>query len=165
MNLGAILLLIAVAVIVCLILIRPFLESQARSTAQAGLVDDHRQSSLLAEKERLLAAIQELEFDHQSGKIDDATFPSLHHELMQKAARVMAVLDREFPQAGQTGSSGDEAGTAAAGYDDLEEMIAKRRLTLNQKSTGFCPKCGKAAMEADRFCSRCGHTLNLDEKK
>lgn len=165
MNLGAILLLLAVAVIVCLILFRPFLEPSARAASQAGLESDHRQSSLLAEKERLLAAIQELEFDHQSGKIDDATFPTLHHELMQKAARVLAVLDRDFPQSNQPGLGSDATGASAGDYDDLEEMIAKRRLTLNQKSTGFCPNCGKAAMEADRFCSRCGHTLNLEENK
>lgn len=165
MSLGAIFLLIAMVVIISLLLFRPFLEPKVQAVAEADLTGNHRQSALLAEKERLLAAIQEMEFDHQAGKIDDETFPAQHLLLMQKAARVMATLDLEFPQGKHAGQGDQVNGAPAGSYDDLEELIAKRRLTLNQKSTGFCPNCGKAAMEADRFCSRCGHTLNLEEKK
>ena len=102
MTLGAIFLLIAVVVIVSLIIFRPFLDPSGGKVEAVDLSANHRQSSLLAEKERLLAAIQELEFDHQTGKVDDETFPGQHLELMQKAARVMAVLDQEFPHPDQS---------------------------------------------------------------
>jgi hypothetical protein len=43
--------------------------------------------------------------------------------------------------------------------DSLEELIATRRRDRQEKSAGFCPKCGKPALKSDKFCSRCGTTL------
>jgi rubrerythrin len=44
--------------------------------------------------------------------------------------------------------------------DDMESMIAARRKGRKEKSSGFCPKCGKPVMASDRFCPSCGKSLS-----
>lgn len=160
MNLGAILLLAAVLVVVVILISRPFLDSHF-SVVQTSLTagQDHTHSSLLAEKERLLSAIQELEFDHETGKISDDLFPGQRTALMKEAARVMARLEMEFPGQNRAADGSGQSAASSKPYDELEEMIAKRKLTIHQKSTGFCPHCGKAILENDRFCPKCGSSL------
>ena len=160
MNLGAIFLLIAALVLVAVIVFRPFLntakESKSDPQINERLQYQHIQSSLMAEKERLLSAVQELEFDHETGKIPDDLFREQRQVLMQEAARVLANLDQTLSES----NTKQIPSTQATGsYDELEELIAKRRLELNQKSTGFCPKCGKALLESDKFCPKCGTNL------
>ena len=43
--------------------------------------------------------------------------------------------------------------------DDLEQRIAIRRRTMNEKAGGFCPKCGRPVHASDHFCPRCGAVL------
>jgi rubrerythrin len=50
--------------------------------------------------------------------------------------------------------------TASYSDEDLEEMIAKRREERQQKSAGFCPKCGKPILQTDLFCPSCGRVVN-----
>jgi hypothetical protein len=44
--------------------------------------------------------------------------------------------------------------------EDLEDLIAKRRSTRQQKAAGFCPKCGKPILQSDQFCPSCGQAVN-----
>jgi hypothetical protein len=47
---------------------------------------------------------------------------------------------------------------------ESSESLSQVQLSLNQSSDlnvsfKFCPACGNSVGEADRFCSKCGHTL------
>jgi predicted amidophosphoribosyltransferase len=44
--------------------------------------------------------------------------------------------------------------------DDIESMIVARRKGRKEKSSGFCPKCGKPVTATDRFCPSCGKSLS-----
>lgn len=48
---------------------------------------------------------------------------------------------------------------AAAGETDLDLLIATRRQARTEKTSGFCPHCGKPVQISDRFCPKCGKTL------
>jgi len=43
--------------------------------------------------------------------------------------------------------------------EDLEDLLAKRRIARKDKTAGFCPKCGKPVLQSDVFCPFCGSTL------
>lgn len=157
MTIGAVLLILAVAIGVAVLVASPFLQPQRK----AQFSTDQSQSAMLAEKERLIHSIQELEFDHQSGKIPDNLFESQRKLLMVETGAVLEKL-RNLA-ATQSAARTSEAGSAGSEYDQLEELISKRKVLLQQKSKGFCQKCGKAVLETDRYCPKCGTVLVHEE--
>jgi hypothetical protein len=50
---------------------------------------------LIDERDRTLAALKELEFDHRTGKIDDTDYRALVGPLRRAAAEVLQALDAE----------------------------------------------------------------------
>ena len=57
-----------------------------------------RRLELVDERDRALAALKELEFDHRSGKIDDADYRTLVGPLRRAAAEALQALDADKPQ-------------------------------------------------------------------
>jgi hypothetical protein len=55
--------------------------------------------ALEEERDRALAALKELEFDHRTGKISDEDYRSLVGELRREAAEALKALDRGIPRA------------------------------------------------------------------
>lgn len=167
MDLSAIFLLLGVLILVGMYVARPFLVRERRQVSE-----EHELSVLMAERDRILNALQELDFDHTLGKIPDEDYPSQRAALLQKGAEILRQLDEMQPSLAP-GSTEErieaaiaarraDAGTAqspAMSDDDLEEMIAKRRSARKDKAGGFCPKCGKPVLVSDSFCPNCGRPL------
>lgn len=165
MQLVSIFLALGIAVFVALYLYAPFLERRARRVT----AEEHELSALLAERERALSALQELDFDHKLGKVPEEDYPVQRASLLQKGAEVLKRLDELTPQ--KTADNNDvrieralaarRRKTAAQNMtdDDIESLIAKRRKGRTAKAAGFCPKCGKAVMTSDKFCPSCGNAL------
>jgi rubrerythrin len=146
---------------------------ERRRTTVAS-AEEHELSSLMAERDRLIMALQELDFDHNLGKIPEEDYPSMRSSLMQSASDVLRRLDTFQPQtAAADAESRVEAVIAARradaaekpenreiSDDDLEELLATRRAARKEKSAGFCPSCGKPILRTDRFCPHCGKSIN-----
>jgi len=82
--------LIAVAAVVIVSL--PFL----RDTGEPELIDDpgsERILLLIEERDHALAALKELEFDHRTGKVDDADYRASVGQLRRAAAEALQALD------------------------------------------------------------------------
>jgi hypothetical protein len=82
------------AVAAVLFVARPFL--LARGPEQPGADSDPVEAqrlSLLEERDRALAALKELEFDHRTGKITDADYAEIVGVLRRDAADALAALD------------------------------------------------------------------------
>jgi len=82
--------LIAVAAVVIVAL--PFL----RNTGEPELIDDpgsERILLLIEDRDHALAALKELEFDHRTGKIDDADYRASVGPLRRTAAEALQALD------------------------------------------------------------------------
>lgn len=190
MEVGAIFLILALAVVVGLFVSRPFLSSRpVRPVVESvdSTQEGHHRSTLLAERDRLLNALQELDFDHGLGKIPAEDYQPQRSSLLQRAANVL----RELDAMGETGSQTNaeewveqavaarradgllkanatevgavavaEVPVEAARDDDLEMLIASRRKQRQEKSGGFCPKCGRPVQKSDKFCSNCGAVAN-----
>jgi hypothetical protein len=166
MQLVSIFLALAIAVFVGLYLYAPFLERRARRVT----AEEHELSALLAERERTLSALQELDFDYKLGKVPDEDYPIQRTNLLQKGAEVLKRIDELTPQkAGRDKDVDIERAVAsrrrkttagATTDDDIESMVLQRRKGRLTKAAGFCPKCGKAVMASDKFCPACGKILS-----
>ena len=171
MDLGAIFLLLVVLVMVIMFVAWPFIKNW-RVQAEGG----HEISFLLAERDRVLNAIQELDFDNSLGKIPLEEYPVQRAVLLHRGAEVLRQLDtltpglspavrEESPERRVEEAVSDRFSDAAAQPvkllldDDLEELIAKRRTVRKEKTAGFCPKCGKPILQSDQFCPSCGQAV------
>ena len=152
MDIVALLLTLAVLILVGAYLYAPFLRGYGKR-----VTDEERElSALLAERERVLDSLQELDFDFKLGKIPEGEYPGQRASLLQKGADILRKIDElnaEYPrEAAKT--SGNELTDA-----QIEAMISKRRAERKGTFEGFCPKCGKPVMANDRFCPSCGKSL------
>ena len=89
LSVGAV---IAVAAVVLVSL--PFLRASGDDAGSSTELQDRR-LMLIDERDRTLAALKELEFDHRTGKIDDTDYRTLVGPLRRAAAEVLQALDAE----------------------------------------------------------------------
>jgi rubrerythrin len=173
MELGAIFLVLAVLILVGIYLYAPFLGGRRLKSDQ----ESHEASTLLAERDRVITSLQELDFDFNLGKVPAEDYPEQRSALLQKGAEILKRLDElsintRTSNNGRGGSEADRIEKAVAARradasaraaevtdDDIESMIASRRKAHKNKSAGFCPKCGKPVLVSDRFCPSCGKSL------
>lgn len=152
MDIVALLLTLAVLILVGAYLYAPFLRGYGKRVTE----EERELSALLAERERVLDSLQELDFDFKLGKIPEGEYPGQRASLLQKGADILRKIDElnaEHPrEAAKT--SGNELTDA-----QIEAMISKRRAERKGTFEGFCPKCGKPVMANDRFCPSCGKAL------
>jgi hypothetical protein len=88
--LGGMLALVAVVFVA-----RPFLREPAPVSDrldEPGELERHR-LELAEERDRALAALKELEFDHRTGKVNDEDYRSLVGPLRRRAAEALRALD------------------------------------------------------------------------
>ncbi len=168
MQLTAIFFSLAILILVAIYLYAPFMERRARRVTE----EEHELSTLMAERDRVINSLQELDFDFKLGKIPEEDYPAQRAGLLQKGADLLRKIDSIAPQlvSAQAADVRIEKAIAARradasviraepSDDDLESMIQARRKGRKEKSSGFCPKCGKPVMVSDRFCPSCGKSL------
>lgn len=182
MDIGTVFLVLALAVLVGLFISQPFFRSFNNRTPllDTARVDsvEHRRSALLAERDRLFSALQDLDFDFALGKIPEEDYPVQRAELLRHAAGVLRELDaleghpaevavEERIEREVAARRADAASRRVAAAekaipqeDELEELIARRRAQRKDKAAGFCPKCGQVVQRSDAFCSNCGTRLH-----
>lgn len=180
MDIGSIFLVLGLFILVALYIGKPLLEKKSIAVSQ----EEQDLSALLAEKDRMVTTLQELEFDHLLGKIPEEDYPTLRASMMQRGADLLRRIDEFQPPArtlvaedrleaainarrlattqavAQTKTSARNGGNGVrVPDDDLERMIANRRRSRQEKAGGFCPKCGSVVQQSDRFCPKCGASL------
>ena len=90
--LGALLAVGAVVLVALPFLREPAAEDDRRDAPGEA---EERLLQLVEERDRALAALKELEFDHRTGKIADDDYGELVGPLRQEAARTLRALDDE----------------------------------------------------------------------
>lgn len=160
MDIGSIFLILALLILTALFIGRPLYDRNVnRSSAISSEL-----SALLAERDRVLNALSELDFDNTLGKIPAEDFPLRRKELTQRGATILRQLDEYGGSFTSDASSSRLESTmeanAIAPDDDLESLIASRRRARQEKSGGFCPQCGGPTVQSDRFCPKCGVALS-----
>lgn len=147
MTLTSFIIVLFIFIMTGLIILRPFLDqTDGKISKSSGLYD-----SLLAERERLLSSIEELDLDLELNKISAAEHALDREALFSQAADVLRDLDKySKPKKSKKTALKD------GGDDNLEKMIQDRRKKLQDEKTVLCASCGKPVAEGDQFCSHCG---------
>jgi hypothetical protein len=126
--LGSLFLVLALGVLVALFLAVPFLRKTnagQRFLKPEVQQREHVRSSLLAERDRVLNALQELDFDHALGKVPEEEYPAMRADLLRNGANVLRQLE-----AFETESQ------AASAEDRIEAAVAARRADAGRAVSG-----------------------------
>lgn len=182
MDLGSFLLIIALLLIVGIYVSRPLMEKSSEISTTILDDVDHQRSTLMAERDRILNALQELDFDHALGKVPEKDYPKQRIDLLDKGAEVLRELDILLPST-----------EVMQTEDRLEAVIAAHRKRVSQsplaenwdeKAMETPPTSGKSALIlpdddlelilADRrrarkgkaagFCPKCGGPLQKSDQ-
>jgi hypothetical protein len=83
------------AVVVVVFVARPFLREPAPASDRLDEPGEleRRRLELAEERDRALAALKELEFDHRTGKVSDADYRELVGPLRRRAAETLRALE------------------------------------------------------------------------
>lgn len=170
MDIGVILLTLSVLLLVALFIAWPLFDSRKLASVPQG----QELSALMAEQDRVLTALQELDFDNSLGKIPAEDYLPQRAELVQRGVDVLGKIDALSSKSAFTDDAEKRIEAAIAARradasvqvsqgvdtdDDLESLIAARRSERKEKSGGFCPNCGRSILSSDRFCPNCGKVI------
>jgi hypothetical protein len=178
MDIGSIFLILALLLLVGVFVSRPFFSKQETISQVELAAGDHEISALLAERDRLLNALAELDFDNALGKIPAEDYPVQRQVLVAQGVQVLRRLDELQPATGEAllvedrieaaiaarrletapavVRSGGNGNGAATPDDEIERLLASRRRERQDKAAGFCPQCGGPVQRGDKFCPKCG---------
>lgn len=126
---SGILMVLAVALLIALFVARPFLQGKnplGAELASEAQKQEHLRSSLLAERDRVLTALQELDFDYALGKVPEDDYPAMRAALLRSGTDVLRKLDT---------IAAESAGAANSVEDRIEAAVAARRADARKTDT------------------------------
>ena len=137
--------------------------------------DSQELSTLLAERDRDLNALKELDFDNSLGKIPVEEYPLQRASLVQHGADILRKIDQlasasvSVPPVASPPDDQVEAilsarrlirSTGPGTVDDkAEDLLSRRRKLRRGKSGSYCSHCGSPLLTSDRFCPGCGQPV------
>ncbi len=127
MNLGAVLIGLAMLVVSVPFVAQPFMQPYRKRPALPA-----RRVDLDEERLRVLYALRDLDFDFQVGKVSEDDYAGLRAQLVAEAARYLRD-DQD---------------------DEIEALIQARR--ASRSTVAVCSDCGGSLEAGSRFCSQCG---------
>ena len=142
---------IAVIVVMAVGLVVWVCEPLVRSRRDRDAEEDARRDAierLILQKETLYTAIRDLDFDHQTGKVDAEDHAVLRRQMEEEAAVVLHDLDLADP-------------SADIDFAAEQHILAYRRKeeAASSVSEATCPACGTGlAVDAVR-CAICGEDV------
>lgn len=149
MDIGSILLILALFVAVALFVARPLFLRQSRAVS----AEEHELSGLLAERDRLVDALQELDFDFALQKIPEDEYPQQRMSMLERGAAVLRRIDEI--QHTQGGASAEKR---------MEAAIARRRADAARESQQPEPAQEMQSAPVGAVARRVSSQIANDEK-
>lgn len=166
MDIGSLLLAFALFFIVAAFVVRPILDRAGQREHAPNPAD-----ALLAEREHVLTALRDLDFDHATGKIADDDYQPQRAALVSHGVEILQQLDAigvngrgarnlevEIEAAIAARRKGGHQGRPTTADAEIEMAVAAAR---GKTAAMTCHNCGTAARPGDQFCSKCGTPLAL----
>lgn len=149
---------IALAVLIILagvaFMVQPFFRS-ARAVPGRGSLGADARRALQAEKEAVYAALKDLDFEYQTGKLSDQDYGDLRESYRARALSILSASDRlkaAAPAAEPDGAA--RCPRCAHGNPPGSKFCEACGAPLAAESA--CPACGIGVAAEDRFCAECG---------
>ena len=134
---------------------RPLLKSHSNLTVKTELRD------LVEEKERALASLRELEFDFQTGKIQEKEHRDLRAVLESKAIEMIQKIDATHKKY----TSLNDNAISKQLEQEISALVLSQNSAGNQTTTDLsikcCNKCGTTGNINDRYCAQCGRLYEM----
>jgi hypothetical protein len=127
---------ICLALLTGLFVAYPLLQKRQQ---RVSFADNHRAEELEARKAEIYAAIKDIDFDFQMGKLSKEDYEQLRSQYKSEAVGLLKRIDQAH------GKRKDDGG-ARAGAD-------------RPGSAKFCHQCGQPLSSSDKFCSSCGEKV------
>jgi len=114
-----------------------------------GREDNNEAESLLLQKEMLYGAIRDLDFDFQTGKVDQKDYGELRRQLEREAVYILRHLDAV------------DLLVVFANEVERQVLGLRRHRTSAVCGSGqeACPNCDAPLESSDNFCPSCGQAL------
>ncbi len=130
MDIGSVLLGLALLALIAFAVARPFMEKTAADEQPAGSADQ-----LLGERDRVLTQLRDLDFDQAMGKINQEDYAALRAQLVVAGVAILKQLDALGVSGEQPATATDPAlaagaqavAPAASPADEIEAAVAQRR--------------------------------------
>jgi hypothetical protein len=176
---------LALAVAVAVYIAAPF----TARPREIAVPEESSRDRLLAERNTILTAIRDLDFDFQTGKLLEEDYRTVREKYAVRGVAILKELDA-LPQSDrkpvaparrQKAVAMDEIEAAvqarrkarsqvashAAEDDDIEAAVRARRRSARRNPQSEiqamqCPACGKPVDSIDKFCAKCGAALNAE---
>jgi zinc ribbon protein len=124
--------------------------------------------SLNSEKESLYSALKELDFDYSMGKLSKEDYGELERKYKAQAVFVLREIDNirgksDIANLDEEIEKEIRVIREAKLTDDKEierEILKSRKSRVLETSSSICSVCGNEYKSDDRFCSKCGASLN-----
>ena len=141
------LIILFVAVGVAFFVGSPFVRQRADDGSEGEARRELEQ--LLLHKETVYTAIRDLDFDFQTGKVDDEDYKALRRHLEDEAVDILRRIDTVDP--------------LAILDDEIERQILairqQQNANLDPPPPGVCAGCHAKLRGGENFCSACGQPL------
>lgn len=131
----------------------PFFNPAEEADSLLATSADPVVEGLVVQRDAAYAAIKDLEFDHEMGKLSDTDYRSMRSKMESKAVALLQELD------GHQLSGEQRVGADAEDDDSIEREIQSLRRAPRTPVGLACPKCGTAHAAGDAFCAKCGTSL------
>jgi hypothetical protein len=107
---------------------------------------------LLAQRDTIYATIRELDFDYQTGKVNQLDYQARRQRYVLEGVQVLKSLDA-LPQDSERASLAAEIETA------IQAARQRRAQGDAMPESRFCPQCGQPTGPDAYFCAQCGAEL------
>ena len=154
MDLGFIFLAVALIGLVIFVVAQPFFER-----VRVASRDNAAAEQLGAQRDSILTAVRDLDFDHVTGKIADEDYTAQRALLMARGADVLKQLDSAGVVEEAQSIEQAIADRRRSARPTVEAPTTSEAPTPSVAPTLSCPDCGTAYRAGDRFCSGCGRAL------
>lgn len=161
----------------------PLLRSERREVFSFRKRRKHDEQTLQEKKEDVYAAMKEMEFDFEMGKISEEDYQELRSQYKVKALEILKELDhieKDDDLDAAIEREIQQFRTKSAPEEDIEAAIERevQQLRKDKKPPGdtereeksvqsinFCPQCGEKVIPNSNFCQNCGMKLVFSQEE
>ncbi len=123
---------ISLAIVAAIYISYPFFQSRQK---RISFDLNHRAEELEARKAQIYAAIKDIDFDYQMGKLSEEDYQELRSQYKAEAVQLLKQMDQ------------------------LKRPRGKKHKA--KAAQAFCAQCGARVNPNDRFCANCGAPLGV----